>query len=338
MPRRVTINDVASEAGVSISTVSVALSGRQGVSEQTRRRIITVAESIGWVPSLGGRSLSQGRAYAVGMVLQRNPKVLEADPFFAGFIGGVESVLERHSYALVLQLATSRQRMVERYRLLAQNRRIDGVFLTDVLVSDPRVRLLTELEVPTVAVNSPRSSTAFPAVRQDHIPGLRDLMAYLTSLGHERIAHVRGKKGFIHTLQREQGWRDGLSAAGLPAGVVIDGDFTLESGARAADQLMTAYDRPTAVVCANDLMAIGFIGRAAAMGFAVPQDVSVTGYDGIQLGEFTRPRLTTLTTSPHDLGREAAKLLLARIDGDPVSNVEIPPASLRILDSVAAPH
>lgn len=338
MPRRVTINDVASEAGVSISTVSVALNGREGVSEQTRRRIITVAESIGWVPSLGGRSLSQGRAFAVGMVLRRNPKVVEADPFFAGFIGGVESVLERQGYALVLQLATSRQRMVERYRLLAQNRRIDGVFLTDLLVTDPRIRLLADLEVPTVAVNPSRGSKAFPAVRQDHVPGLRDLMAYLVSLGHERIAHVRGKKGFIHTLQREQGWQDGLSAAGIPPGPISDGDFTLESGARAADQLMTSYDRPTAVMCANDLMAIGFIGRASAMGFAVPQDVSVTGYDGIQLGEFTRPRLTTLTTSPHDLGREAAKLLLACIDGDQVSDVDISPAALRIRDSVAPPR
>lgn len=336
MAKRVTIIDVAATAGVSISTVSVALNGQPGVSDATRRRIVAVAEKSGWVPSLRGRSLSQGRAFAIGLVLQRNPKVLEADPFFAGFIGGVETVLERRGYALVLQLATSPAQLVERSRRLVLDRRIDGVFLTDIMVEDARIPLLTELGLPTVAVNM-ASPGPFPTVRQDHEPGLRDLMAYLVSLGHTRIAHVGGKKGFVHTAQREQAWRAGLAVAGLPRGPFVQGDFTSESGARAADRLLRLPDRPTAVVCANDLSAIGFIARADALGFGVPDDVSVTGFDGIQLGSYIRPRLTTLTTSPHDLGSSAAELLLAGIDGRHVSDVSIPAAKLLICDSVAPP-
>lgn len=337
MSKRVTINDVARAAGVSISTVSVALNGQQGVSEVTRLRVASVAESIGWIPSVRGRSLSRGRAFAVGLVLQRNPKVLEVDPFFAGFIGGVEAVLERGGYALVLQLATSRSRVVERLRRLVLDRRIDGVFLTDVMTNDPRVPLLNELAVPTVSVNTESGTCPFPTVRQDHEPGLRDLMAYLVSLGHERIAYVGGKRGYVHAAQREQGWRDGLALAGLPTGPRVSGDFTSQSGARAADDLLTRPDRPTAVVCANDLTAIGFIARAGAMGFRIPHDVSVTGYDGIELGSYVRPRLTTLTTSPHELGRAGAELLLAGIDGVHRDDVAITPARLLVRDSVSAP-
>ncbi|MBM7797469.1 DNA-binding LacI/PurR family transcriptional regulator [Microlunatus panaciterrae] len=336
MGKRVTIADVAREAGVSISSVSVALNGGPGVSEETRARIAEVARSTGWVPSVRGRSLSGNRAFALGLVLQRKPEVLEADPFFAGFIGGVESILERRDFALVLQLASSRSGMIDRCRRLALARRIDGMFLTDIRLRDPRIPLLAMLGLPTVAINA-GPGCPFPTVRQDPEPGMRDLMAHLVGLGHRRIAHVSGGKGMIHSAQRLKAWRRGLDAAGLPHGPVVQGDFTSEGGSRAADELLSLPEPPTAVVCANDLTAIGFIARATEIGFHVPHQVSVTGYDGIQLGSFMRPPLTTLLTSPHGLGRAAAGLLLDLIDGKPVTDVEIQPASLIIRGSTAAP-
>lgn len=337
MAKSVTIADVAREAGVSISSVSVALNGGPGVSDETRARIVEVARSTGWVPSMRGRSLSGNRAFAVGLVVQRKPEVLEADPFFAGFIGGVESVLEKRDFALVLQLAASRTGMTDRCRRLALDRRIDGIFLTDIWLKDPRIPLLATLGLPTIAINAGNGACPFPTVRQDPEPGLRDLMAHLVGLGHRRIAHISGPKGMFHSAQRLNAWRMGLDADGIPHGPIADGDFTSKGGARAADELLSLPEPPTAVVCANDLTAFGFIARATALGFNVPKQVSVTGYDGIQLGSYMRPPLTTVTTSPHDLGRSAAKLLLDLIDGKTVGDVSIQPASLVVRESTAPP-
>lgn len=336
LAERVSIIDVANRAGVSISSVSAALNGGRGVSEATRHRILGVANDLGWVPSMRGRSLSGKRAFAVGLVVQRQPEVLETDPFFAGFIGGVESVLESRGQALVLQVSSDRSKMFERYRTLALGMRVDGVFLSEIESEDPRIPLLEGLNLPAVAINMDRGTGSFPTVRQDHVPGMTELLQHLIVLGHRRIAHISGSPTFIHSKQREETWRSVLTAAGLTPGPVVAGDFTTESGARAANTLMASADPPTAVVCANDLMAIGFMARAADLGLTVPTDVSVTGYDGIKMGAYIRPPLTTVQTSPRDIGREAALLLLRTIDGEPADDVEITPAKLVLRESVAA--
>ncbi len=334
MRPRVTIRDVAAEAGVSISSVSAALSGRPGVSDATRDRIVDVAQRLGWVPSLRGRSLSGRKAYAVGLTLERSSAVIESDPFFAGFIAGVEAVLEQHGFALVLQVASSRQSALQRYRQMALDHRVDGVFLTDIARDDARVRLVTELGLPAVAVNS-SLRCSLPSVRQDHRRGLVELMDQVISLGHRRIAHVAGRRGLIHTRQRVAVWRSALANAGLEPGPLVYGDFTIESGSRAADVMLAMPgDAPTAVVCGNDLMAIGFIARVSALGIEVPREMSVTGFDGIQLGAFVRPSLTSVATAPRLLGVAAATMLLSVIAGDAPADVAVPATSLLLRDSL----
>jgi DNA-binding LacI/PurR family transcriptional regulator len=337
MKPRVTIIDVAAEAGVSISSVSAALNGRPGVSDDTRSRIAEVAHRVGWIPSVRGRSLSQKRAFTVGLVIQRSAHVIESDPFFAGFIGGVESVLVDRGYALVLQVGGSRPAVLDRYRRLALEHRIDGVFLTDIEDDDPRFALMADAEIPVVAVNS-APGCPFPSVRQDHAPGLRELVERVLALGHSRIAHVSGPPGLIHSGQRELIWRETLQATRIRPGRMVAGDFSIQSGSRAADRLLTATGpHPTAVVCANDLMAVGFIARATALGFDVPHDLSVTGFDGIEFGAYTRPRLTTVATTPYALGEAAAASLMASIEGDRPDDIDIAPTVLLMRDSLAAP-
>ncbi len=334
---RVSITDVAREARVAISTVSAALNGRGGVSEQTRDRVIDIAQRLGWVPSIRGRSLVSRRAWAVGLLVQRPASVLEADPFFAGLIGGIETVLDKAGYALLLQLAADRERVLQRVSLWARSEVVDGIFLTDVITDDPRFALVEKLGLPAVAINPGVRWDGVASVHQQHLPGIRALLHHLLDAGHRRIAHVAGPDAFVHSREREAAWRAELDAAGLPPGALVRGDFTSESGARAADQLLASPDPPTAVVCANDLTAIGFISRASALGLSVPRDVSVTGFDGIQLSGFTAPPLTTVQTSPHDLGAEAARLLLGLIGTGEAGHSEIPPSTLLIRGSTAPP-
>jgi len=342
MADRVTIVDVAHRAGVAISSVSSALNDRPGVSEQTRARIIAAANELGFVPSLRGRSLSGKKAFAVGLVVHREPDVLELDPFFASFIGGIESVLDKQGYALVLQIGAEPGEMLNRYRRLAGDRRVDGVFLSEIEIDDPRIPLLQDLALPAVAINADDGSP-FPTVRQDGDAGIRSIIDYLVDAGHTRIAHVAGPEHFVHARQRRNAWSQALNDVGLEQGAVAAGGFTYEGGAQAATELLGLQARPTAVVCANDLSAIGFIAEAQRMGFDVPKDVSVTGYDGIQLGSYVTPTLTTLRTSPRQIGAMAARLLLDVVNGDadagPVVDVEIEPVELVVRESTAeAPH
>jgi DNA-binding LacI/PurR family transcriptional regulator len=210
------------------------------------------------------------------------------------------------------------------------------LFVTDIEVDDPRFPLLAETEIPVVAVNS-ADGCPFPSVRQDHVPGLRQLVTRMVELGHRRIALVKGPPHYVHTAQREQIWRQTLQANKIRPGRVVSGDFSIRSGSRAADRLLTGnVTRPTAVVCANDLMAIGFIARASDLGFDVPSLLSVTGFDGIELGAHTRPRLTTVATAPYALGAAAARSLLATIEGERPDDFDIAPTSLVMRDSLAA--
>jgi DNA-binding LacI/PurR family transcriptional regulator len=332
MSRRITIVDVARRAEVSISSVSSAFNDGAEVSESTRRRILQAAEELGWVPSLRGRSLSGKRAFAVGLVVQRQPEVLSSDPFFSAFISGVEAVLEPRGQALVLQMAPDADASLARYRRLVAEHRVDGVFLDEIRVDDPRVPLLRELGVPTVAVN-PDDDAPFPSVRQSYRDAIDAVVDHLVDLGHRHIAHVTGAMDLIHARQRLAAWRSAVERAGLEPGPVIEGDFTLSSGTAAANALAADRRGVTAVVCANDLMAIGFLARAADLGLAVPGDVSVTGYDGNEMGTFLRPSLTTVMTSPSTIGSAAARMLLTAIDGQDVADVSIDPARLVVRDS-----
>lgn len=338
MAQRVTIVDVAREAGVAISTVSAALNGRPGVSDATRDKVSVTARRMGFVPSLRGRSLSAKKTFQVALVVQRATSVLEADPFFWGFIAGIESVLDDSGYALLLQTVTDRTKMLERIRDLRVARGVDGIFLADVRTDDLRFSLVQELELPAVAINVAPASSPVPTVNQDHEQALRQLVRLLVGQGHTRIAHVAGPQEYVHARQRLQVWRDELRSAGLADDLLVAGDFTLEGGVRAAHQLWTQGMGATAVMCANDLTAIGLLSAARSLGVDVPGDVSVTGFDGIQLGAFASPPITTATTSPYELGRHAARLLLEAIEGAPREDVTIEPASVLERESVAPPR
>lgn len=335
MSRRVTIYDVSKRAGVALSSASAALNDRPGVSEATRERIRQAAHDLGYIPSLRGRSLSAGRAYAVGLVVQRDSDVLESDPFFGAFFSGIESVLATKGYALVLQMGTSAEDVAQRYHDLAANRRVDGVFLNELQLEDPRIPLLLELGMPTIAVNAlpDASGAAFPTVRQDGVAAVRELVQHLASLGHRRIGHVTGPPEFVHSRERLLAWDRAVRDEGLEPGPLVIGDFTYAGGQHAASGVLALDEPPTAVFCANDLSAVGFIRRAKDLGVEVPKDLSVVGFDNILLGTYTRPTLTTASTNPRLLAAHAAEMLLRLIEGDDVPDVEIPPATIVVRES-----
>lgn len=336
--RRVTIVDVAREAGVAISSASSALNGQPGVSEVTRTRVRAIADRLGYVPSARGRALSAKRAYSVGLVVERDFDILESDPFFGAFIGGIEESIAPRGYVLALQITQDADTTVRRHLELARSRRVDGLFLNELKVDDPRIAELAQLGFPAVGINPPPGDFPYPSVRQSGVEAVTDLVRTFAALGHTRIAHVSGPLGYVHARERLDSWRAAMVAVGLPADLVVDGDFTSEGGRRAAEVLMTVADAPTAVFCANDLSAVGFMNRAIELGRRVPHDVSVAGFDGINIGEHVRPMLSTIRTAPRELGREAARLLLADIEGKDATSTTLAAARLSLRDSVGRLH
>lgn len=336
--RRVTIVDVARHAGVSKGLVSFALNGRPGVGADTRDRILAVALELGWQPSQRARGLSVSRAFALGMVIARPPQLLGADPFFPVFIAGVETVLSEQGQALVLQVVPSAEAETEGYTRLARDGRVDGVFLSDLRRDDPRPDLLEGLGLPAVTLNRWPGDSRFPAVCLDDQPGIEAAVRHLAGLGHTRIGHVSGPLAFLHGYGRRQAWARTLATLGLPPGPESTADFSAASGAAATRELLALAEPPTAIVYANDVMAIAGMTVARELGLAVPDDLSVTGFDDALLAAHVHPALTTVRTDTFLFGQQAARTLLVLIDGQEPADVQLPPAELVVRETTAPPR
>jgi LacI family transcriptional regulator, repressor for deo operon, udp, cdd, tsx, nupC, and nupG len=333
-----TIADVARVAGVSKGAVSFALNGRPGVAADTRERILSVARALGWTPSLRGRALSVSRALAVGLVIARTPETLGADPFFCSFIAGIETVLSQRGYALMLQVVSDERSEAESYRRLAASGRVDGVFLTDMRVDDQRPQLLDDLDLPTVVIGLAPGHGPWSAVYIDDQRGIAAAVKHLVGLGHRHIGHVSGPTDFVHGVSRRAAWASAVSDAGLAPGPCITADFSAQSGADATRQLLGLVEPPTAIVYANDLMAIAGMSTAIGLGVEVPGQLSVTGFDDTPLAAYLQPALTTVRTDVVGWGRAAAHRLLALIYQEAGSEIALPAPEFVIRSSTAPPR
>lgn len=334
---RPTIADVARTAGVSKGLVSFALNDKPGVSAGTRQRILGIADELGWRPSVRARSLSTDRAFALGLVIARDPEIISGDPFFPAFIGGIEAALAPVGQALVLSMVATEEAEFASYRQLVEHDRVDGVILSDLRRQDPRIGLAVDLGLRAVTLGHPDVPSPFPAVSLDDAPGIRSAVAHLAELGHRRIAHVGGPLRMLHGSRRRDSFALAVRELGLPDGIAVETDFSAADGARATGELLARTDRPTAIVYANDPMAIAGLGVAQRAGIRVPDDLSITGFDGSDVGQYLHPSLTTVTTTAFEWGRTAADALLRLIDGDEVDDVELEPARLLIRDSSGSP-
>jgi LacI family transcriptional regulator, repressor for deo operon, udp, cdd, tsx, nupC, and nupG len=334
MPRP-TISDVASAAGVSKGAVSFALNDRPGLAPNTRRRILETAEQLGWTPSPRARALSVSKALAVGLVVARPPEILRADAFFPSFIAGLEAVLSTRGHALLLQVAEYDDAAA--YRRLSQEGRVDGVFLTDLQVDDARPALLEELGLPAVIVG-PALAPGVEGARQSALgvadaPGVAAAVRHLVDLGHRRIAHVSGPQTMVHGRSRRQAWSDALHEAGLSDDLCAEADFSAESGASATRQLLDLAEPPTAIVYANDLMAMAGLSLALARGVDVPRELSMTGFDDMEISAHLQPALTTVSIDVVAWGRAAATRLLQLIDRQQPTPADLPAARLVVRGS-----
>lgn len=338
-PRRPTIAEIAERAGVSAGAVSYALNDRPGVSDDTRARILGVAREIGWVPSAAARALRGGDTSTVGLVITREPAMLGIEPFFMAFVAGIEQVISDAGYALLLQVTADPARVVRTYREWWSARRVDGVFLTDLEIDDERIGLVQKIGLPAVVVGDPAFAGGLPAVGSDDAGAVREAVRRLGALGHRRLGHITGPERFVHTRIRAEAIGVEAERLGLEVVGEISTDYSLGAGAEACGQLVQGPARATAIICDNDLTAVGAVRRAGDLGLRVPRDLSVLAWDDSPLCQVSDPPLSALGRDVSAYGSDVARALLGLIkDGASVTSAGALPRLVDRGSLGVAPH
>jgi DNA-binding LacI/PurR family transcriptional regulator len=335
--RRVTIMDIASRAGVSKGAVSYALNGRPGVSDATRERIVAIARELGWYPNRAARALSAARADAFGLVLARPATTIALEPFFMQFLAGVERELATRSIGLTIQLAATVEDEIAVYRRWYGERRVDGVFLFDPRVEDPRFDAIVELALPAVVIGGPTPGARVPSVWHQETPAVEEAVRYLVALGHRRIAYVAGVPEFIHSEQRVGAFQTVGHETKIETEVVWT-DYTPKAGARETRRLLTALEPPTAILFDSDLLAVTGLGVAQQMGLTVPGDLSIIGWDDSLISQVVHPPLTAISRDIVGYGMTTARHLAHVVGGSATGDIEVARAELTPRGSTAPPR
>ena len=322
MSDRVTIAQVAEEAGVSAMTVSNVLNGRSGASEETRRRVLSAAERLGYQPNLSARNLKAGRTGLIGvMTLDLTGQ------YGLEIVRGIADELASDEREMLISAAyQDAVRERERVEFLARGL-VDAVLMIAPVLESDTMELLRRKRLPCVVIDPRRIDTPLPRVTVDNYGGMRQGTEHLLNLGHTRIAYIRGNADLESSAVRYQGFHDALRLAGVDVdeSLVVESDFSYTQSFRVASTLITEH-RPTALVAGGDLIALGAVDAARACGLHVPDEFSVVGFDDLPQAAQTFPALTTVRQPLHEMGKLAARMLLSLVDGRPLlmQNMQMP--------------
>jgi LacI family transcriptional regulator len=309
--RRVTIGDVAAAAGVSVATVSKVINGRYGVAAQTLARVQAVIDEMGYESSIVAQSLRSHRTNVIGIV------VADIEPFSAELLKGAARAVRGSGYELVVYsgggLGRAQAGWERRYLSRVSGTLTDGTVLVTPTVVD------VVNSAPVVAVDPHTGPSTLPTVASDNLKGAITATEHLIGLGHRRIGFLAGRPDLESARLREQGFRQAMAAAGLPAvpELVRIGGYDQESAEEPVRQMLAlpADRRPTAVFAANDVSALETMRVAAELGLRIPDELSVIGFDNIPESALIQPGLTTIEQPIQQMGYEAVRILIGLIDG-----------------------
>nr|WP_274635912.1 LacI family DNA-binding transcriptional regulator [Microbacterium bovistercoris] len=328
VPPRVTIHDVARAAGVSVATVSKVANGRYGVAQRTIEKVSGVIEELGYETSLVARSLRSHRTNVIGIL------VAGFEPFSAELLKGISAAAVESGYELLAYAGALTDDTFVGWERRSLSR-LAGTLVDAAIIVTPTVRL-PGASIPVVAIDPHAGNGDVPAVDTDNVEGARIAMRHLISLGHRRIAHVRGRGDLQSAVLREQGYRESLAEAGIPfdPDLVREGAYWGKSTTRAAQELLSLPGRPTAIFAANDLSAVRVLDIAQEMGIRVPEDLSIVGFDNVPEAAATTPQLTTVAQPLHDMGAQALRMVLEMLRrGEPEQQYVHLPAHLVVRQS-----
>ena len=331
--RRVTLRDVAREAGVSTKTVSRVVNGESVVNPVTAARVAEVVERLGYRPNELARSLKGRRSRTIGLVISD-----VSNPFMASCAQAIERVVQEHGHALILCDSHADLRMEGSYVGLLARRQVDGLLLVPAHGCDDHLKTEQQAGLPVVALDRPAEGVQTDTVLVQNRAGAREATEHLIWHGHERIAFVGDVRHFYTARKRLEGYKEALKAADLKP-VHSLGAHTIEMGEEATKEFLDTPDPPTALFAANILTALGALRAIEHLGLRIPEDIALIGFDDFELAPVLRPRFTLVRQPTAELGRRAAEMLFDRLDGQspPEPQRLVLPTELVIRESCGCP-
>jgi LacI family transcriptional regulator, repressor for deo operon, udp, cdd, tsx, nupC, and nupG len=308
--KEIRIADVARLAGVSTATVSRVLSDPDKVRQKTHDLVTEAVRRSGYTPNSTAQKLRTRRTMNVLVVAPRL-----TNPVFAEILRGVDDELTRSGYGIIIGNLDNRREREARYVDLALSRQVDGILLLTGYIPENGPRSMRESGLPIVAMCAAIDDDKIPNVVVQDREASRKAVEHLRQLGHHKFGYISGTSSSIIETERFGGFMEGIRAAGLGSDDFVrwEGTFVFSAGVAAAESFLSMKERPTGIFAACDESAIGFIKRVRAERIRVPQDVSVIGFDGIELADYSEPTLTTFRQPLHELGRVGADVLMKLI-------------------------
>jgi DNA-binding LacI/PurR family transcriptional regulator len=310
--RRVTIDRIAREAGVSLTTVSRALNDRPDIHPDTRARILAIARELGYTPSAIARSLATQRTHTIGLAVRTH-----LDAWAAQILMTVENAAREAGYEVFVSTHNAEVDREHSVLRAFHSRHVEGMILVSSVLGEDIAMLQQSTGTPLVLISPLVQSSHRYTVQTDDFGGARSGTEYLIRLGHKRIAHIGVPEWTAPGRDRLQGYRAALKAHGIPLdpGLELAGDAHETGGSAGVQTLLALPKPPTAVHCFNDLTAVGVLHEARMKGVRVPEDLSVVGFDDVPLARYLDPPLTTSRQDMEALGGQAIRMLLDLIGG-----------------------
>jgi LacI family transcriptional regulator len=331
--RRVTLRDVALEAGVSIKTVSRVVNREPDVNATTAVRVAGVVERLGYRPNELARSLKGQRSGTIGLIVAD-----VSNPFMATCAQAIEAVAREHGHALILCDSRADLRMEDAYVGLLTQRQVDGLLLVPARGHNVHLRTEQQAGLPVVAFDRPAEGVQTDTLLVQNRAGTRKATEHLIWHGHEHIAFVGDVRHYYTARKRLEGYKEALKAANLKPLHNLDA-HSIELGEEATKRFLEAPEPPTALFAANILTALGALRAIEDLGLRIPEDVAVIGFDDFELAHVLRPRFTLVRQPAAELGRRAAEMLFDRLDGrsSPGSRRLVLPTELVVRESCGCP-
>ncbi|GMA64477.1 LacI family transcriptional regulator [Alicyclobacillus fastidiosus] len=307
-----TIYDVAKRAGVSVATVSKVLNGYPDVSQKTREKVQRITDELGYHANAVARSLVTRRSMTIGVFFQDHDNQGFRHPFLHDVIASFKDVVGEAGYDLLFLSEHRTDSSSRSFEARAKQRDVDGLFLLGVPRTNPGLAALSRSQIPTVSVVLDLFGPKASYLCSDNVGGAREAVEYLVANGHRKIAFIGDRFGTKPGHDRMLGYQQALQANALQyrSEWVLEGDFSEASGARAMKRLLKCSELPTAVFCASDMMAIGGMDALSDTGLQVARDISIVGFDDIDLAHYVKPGLTTIRQNTDKMGQRAATELL----------------------------
>lgn len=319
---KATIYDIADKAGVSTATVSRALGDKSAtVKPETRKRILQISDDLNFRPNSLAKNLAKRRTSAIGLVLPE----IQGD-FYNQIIKGVDEIAFSGGYHLIVASSHSKRNIVESLLGFMRESLVDGVILMIPSMNSQLEDVLAKYKIPVVIINDIQAFDKYDIVSIDNYQGAYSIIDYtIKSLNHSKIAMITGPVGNHDSKMRKKGYLCALKDAGITIRKdwIIEGDFTTKGGELACSRILSMKEKPDVIFAANDNMAAGCYNVAELLGFKIPEDISIIGFDHIELGNFLRPKLTTVHVAASEIGKISTNLLIKRLSNKEDNSFEL---------------